>query len=708
MTRRSLSGLTMENRRDLAERDFRECDFADCNLRGADLSRAHLSGCSFARAEMHGTSLAGADLRNADLTRTYGLTHDQLRGTLLSGAKLPTELFTFDGLDRVRDLTSRAERTLYVLLLACASVGVICFATGDEQLFQSSTALTLPGVNLPVPLTAFYQLVPVLLLGFFFSLSFTLRNLWVELANLPARFHNNRWLHRQAASSTPSFTSVVAPYLRAVDPECARAATDRALMLGTVWLATPLTLLVITLSYLPRHSWPLTRFHIACLGVALVAGILFRRGMHARLEKTFGHLAVALPDLPPPDPRAEEEETNGSSAPWIEIKLLWPEGATQITGRGGVFAQEATPPPAEYGSRPASAGAEQRTDRSQNDRLRAVVAAAGLPGLAALLVVLFAWTAHNVMVRPGCQDLLHRSGEDAPTRLERLRPCSAHAADLANAWLDGLRLPGGNLRRAFMHSATLTGANLGEADLAYANLTSARLAGANLKDAHLDSAVLWEADLTDARLREAKMADADLRGAVLSFANMQGAVLRDADLRGADWSGALVCGINLEAATVNWTDFQRARGWHLAVVDSAGRSNLPPPSAARQDSLIRSLNATDAEGLRRWRDAWRAIRDIRPLALAVGDTIDAHALRTYIDTIDVSMGAQRQREQVAILKMIGLTHPGARMEYTKELRHALLGFREEIYKKALNHCHDVSSDPPGPAVSFVVRKAPGR
>ena len=160
----------------LRGRDLSGSNLAETRLEGVDLEEANLSRCVFARADLHGTRLLRADLRGADLATANGLTPDQLRDSLLGSAKLP-ENFVFDGLDRVRDLVNRGERQLQALLLACVSMAVIALATGHSQFFRSNSPLTLPGLDLPVQLNAFFLLAPLVLLGMFLSVSFTLRKL---------------------------------------------------------------------------------------------------------------------------------------------------------------------------------------------------------------------------------------------------------------------------------------------------------------------------------------------------------------------------------------------------------------------------------------------------------------------------------------------------------------------------------------------------
>jgi uncharacterized protein YjbI with pentapeptide repeats len=268
--------------KDLSRRDLSCCSFADASLAGVKLERARLQSCVFARTDLHGTSLLGADLRNADLSSATGLTQDQFRGALLGCAKLP-EGFSFEGLERVRDLVNRAERQLQVLLLSCTTVAVVAFATGHAQFFLTGGSLTLPGVNLTVRLSAFFVLAPLVLFGLYSTLSFTLRKLWLELANLPAQFPNGRAVHEQTAPSTPHFTAAAAMYvvdrIAGEEEKGRRFLAERQLMSFLAWWATPMTMLFFVWgAYLPRHAVASTFWHLlVTIGTAALGVVSYRQ-----------------------------------------------------------------------------------------------------------------------------------------------------------------------------------------------------------------------------------------------------------------------------------------------------------------------------------------------------------------------------------------------------------------------------------------------
>lgn len=111
-------------------------------------------------------------------------------------------------------------------------------------------------------------------------------------------------------------------------------------------------------------------------------------------------------------------------------------------------------------------------------------------------------------------------------RIEALQELNADhvplvGVDVSDAFLQGLRLPGADLRRgnfrgADLLAADLARANLEDVDMTSANLRRANLRGANLRGAKLNAADLHDADLSGADLTDADLRDADLEGAAMS------------------------------------------------------------------------------------------------------------------------------------------------------------------------------------------------
>ncbi len=124
-------------------------------------------------------------------------------------------------------------------------------------------------------------------------------------------------------------------------------------------------------------------------------------------------------------------------------------------------------------------------------------------------------------------------------------------ADFSDSNLDGANLEEARLQRAYLIGVQLQGADLREAQLQGANLEEAQLQGAYLRETQLQGAYLRKAQLQRAylwitQLQGTDLREAQLQGADLEEAQLQGANLRKAQLQGADLIGAQLQGANLE------------------------------------------------------------------------------------------------------------------------------------------------------------------
>ncbi len=121
-----------------------------------------------------------------------------------------------------------------------------------------------------------------------------------------------------------------------------------------------------------------------------------------------------------------------------------------------------------------------------------------------------------------------------------LRDAKLNGVDFSLAQLQGADLYRTHLQGAILHQALLQAANLGAARLQGAILTRAQLQSANLNAAQLQGA-----QLTEAQLQGADLNRTHLQGAVLRQARLQGADLRSAELQFADLWRAQLQGANL-------------------------------------------------------------------------------------------------------------------------------------------------------------------
>ena len=139
--------------------------------------------------------------------------------------------------------------------------------------------------------------------------------------------------------------------------------------------------------------------------------------------------------------------------------------------------------------------------------------------------------------------------------------------NLQGADIEGANLQGADLGHVNLESFNLSDANLQNADLERAKLQGADLTGANLQGADLERAKLQGADLTGANLQNADLERAKLQGADLTGANLQGADLERANLQGADLTGANLQGADLGRTNSRLEAAEKTRGADLQGAD---------------------------------------------------------------------------------------------------------------------------------------------
>jgi Pentapeptide repeats (8 copies) len=145
-------------------------------------------------------------------------------------------------------------------------------------------------------------------------------------------------------------------------------------------------------------------------------------------------------------------------------------------------------------------------------------------------------------------------------RIEALQELNADevplvAVDVSGAFLQGISLKHGRLRRSNFSTADVRNSDFHSAELTDADLGSANFRGSNMREAQLQGAKLDDADFFGA----------DLTGADLSDASIADTDLRNADLNGIVWQrirsirGANVFGVkNAPPGFVKWATQQGA------------------------------------------------------------------------------------------------------------------------------------------------------
>jgi uncharacterized protein YjbI with pentapeptide repeats len=166
--------------------------------------------------------------------------------------------------------------------------------------------------------------------------------------------------------------------------------------------------------------------------------------------------------------------------------------------------------------------------------------------------------------------LREHKAEQREGALQEIIGIDLQGRDLRYTHLAGALLPKANLHKAQLQGAVLTRASLQRTDLSWANLQGADLRGADLRGADLSGANLWGADLGGADLRGTDLREADLWGALLGEKRDHGTRVEGADLRGADLRGAQLQGADLGGADLRGADLREQKFPHLAGTDLKG------------------------------------------------------------------------------------------------------------------------------------------
>lgn len=197
-------------------------------------------------------------------------------------------------------------------------------------------------------------------------------------------------------------------------------------------------------------------------------------------------------------------------------------------------------------------------------------------------------------------------------RHARLDRSDLHQADLTGANLEHASLAGTDLRDAWLNCADLNELLLSEdreraqctsarnADFSRARLGRARMTGidaegARFEEADLDSAEMPYAVLNGANFSSARLTKADLTGGVQAqgasflIAQLQGADLTSAKLHGADFRSAQLQGALLNSAHLEASQFQDAK----LEAASLNKAKLHAAKLARAEIVATDMRGAD-------------------------------------------------------------------------------------------------------------------
>ncbi len=201
---------------------------------------------------------------------------------------------------------------------------------------------------------------------------------------------------------------------------------------------------------------------------------------------------------------------------------------------------------------------------------------------------------------------------------------SARNVDFSGARMTGAVLTGLDMRGSRFEETDLTGAHLAYALISGTNFSSAKLDKANLTGgvrgagANFLIASLQGADLTGAKLYGADFRSSRLQGAMLNYAHLQGALFADAELDAASLQRAQLMGADMQRANITAADLRGARVFKSVppLRDDGGLADvtgldLSPPDESDLMALRSAVNAIgDADMRRQVRESLAAVLDV--------------------------------------------------------------------------------------------------
>ena len=525
----------------LRRADLQGADLRDANLQGAELEGAKLQKAILEGANLRGADLSAANLQEARMLGVRGLEKAKLRdinlegamgllgseftATDITGAKLPPDMATFQGLDHVTEISKHARNIFLAMIGGCVFSWLTIATTTDVALLTNTASTPLPIIQTKVPIAGFYWAAPAILLALYFYLHFYLQSLWEGLASLPAIFPDGRTLDERAYPWL--MTSLVREFVLLLTKKRRPFTSFKVgISISVAWGLVPFTFVCFWLRYLTRHDWPWTIWHILLIVVAAGFGAVAFQTALATLRG-----------------KLRQPQVEATTSIWEQWKRKLhslphyrPDPLTAIVMTVAVVLTVSV----SLGAIEGKPGSPTRDPRTWIPALFEFV---GYRTHADLVEV-------EVSTRP--QDWW-KADKNQEKELKGIKGANLSGRNLRHAAASGAFLAKANLYKANLEGATLRDANLQEADLRYAKLRDAELYGANLQGATLIGAKLQGARLIDANLQGGRLNSANLQGANLTGANLQGANLSRTNLQ-----GAVLWRANLLAANLQWADLTGA------------------------------------------------------------------------------------------------------------------------------------------------------
>ncbi|MDT3779290.1 pentapeptide repeat-containing protein [Nitrospira sp. MA-1] len=269
----------------LGNSTFEKCRFKKAKLDGSDLRNSEFSQSNFEEASLLRAKLNESNFQDSNFEKVTGLLGSQLAGTNVSGAKIPEDIRKFEGLTRIEELSKKSGKLFILMLVGCLYSWLTVATTTDSQLFLNSKYYNLPIIQTAIPITPFFYVAPLILLGIYIWFHLYLQRLWEEMALLPAIFPDGKPLDQKV------FPWLLSGFIRAYIPRLQTNLPDLFVLqfiasFLLAWCLTPFILSLFWVRVIPTHDGIFMSVLAAIFSIALGFGSYFFSLAGLTLSKT--------------------------------------------------------------------------------------------------------------------------------------------------------------------------------------------------------------------------------------------------------------------------------------------------------------------------------------------------------------------------------------------------------------------------------------
>ncbi|MEO8326367.1 MAG: pentapeptide repeat-containing protein [Nitrospirota bacterium] len=496
---------------------FEKCQFKKAKFNGSDLRNSEFSQSNFEEASFLRAKLNESNFQDSNFEKVTGLLGSQLAGTNVSGAKIPEDIRKFEGLTRIEELSKKAGKIFILMLVGCLYSWLTVATTTDSQLFLNTKYYDLPIIQTAIPITPFFYVAPLILLGIYIWFHLYLQRLWEEMAVLPAIFPDGKPLDQKI------FPWLLSGFIRAYIPLLKTNLPDLFILQFIVsfflaWGLTPFILSQFWIRALPTHDEIFMDFLGGIFSIALGFGIYFFSLTRLTLYKNPQRPKILLVSL-----------VIGICFIVITAQINLATVGITRTQPWGVPLLE----PEEYNAR-------------QNRPLTLDIPE----------IYLFLSSIGNNILKItqhlGLRTYAEFQGEELTKIPEYL---NGDVEDISK--VVGTYWGGKNLRFARAENVFWVNSNFPAANLSHAYLLSIDLRGSKFERANLTGAFL-AVDLEEGKLLGANLTNAYLNMGKYKKVDFRGANLEKAIIMGSKMQQSLFAGANLQSATIEYVDFEEA------------------------------------------------------------------------------------------------------------------------------------------------------